>query len=117
MFALFNDFKRVFDSVSHLHLFYKLTLIGVSSKFYSIIKSMYDCSYSCVKVDQLIFFRCGLGVRQGDNLSPNLFNIFVNGLPTYFDQSCDPVPLISKSISTILYADDVVLLSTSEQGL
>ena len=119
LYACFVDFQKAFDSVSHVHLLYKLKMIGVGSKFYEIIKNMYNQSYSCVKVnnERSKFFSCGLGVRQGDNLSPNLFNIFVNDLPKYFDQTCDPVQLMSKSINTLMYADDVILLSTSEKGL
>jgi hypothetical protein len=34
-----------------------------------------------------------LAVKQGDNLSPNLFNLYVNDPPSYFDASCDPVTI------------------------
>ena len=80
---------------------------------------MYDNSFSCVKVDKVRtdFFKCNLGVRQGDNMSPNLFNLYINDLPNYFDSSCDPVHINNCSVNSLLYADDVVLLSTSEKGL
>ena len=37
LYACFVDLKRAFDSVSHLHLFYKLKSNGVGTKFYNII--------------------------------------------------------------------------------
>lgn len=80
---------------------------------------MYCNSQTCVKIgnQRTVFFNSEVGVRQGDNLSPNLFNIYLNDLPSYFDSTCDPVSLHNSSLNIFMYADDVVLLSTSEQGL
>jgi hypothetical protein len=38
-------------------------------------------------------FPSNVGVFQGDNLSPNLFNLYINGLIDDFDHSCSPVLL------------------------
>ena len=55
-----------------------------------------------------------VGVRQEDNLSPYLFKLFLNGLPSCFDEK---VALDSIHFSCLLYADDLLLLSTTEAGL
>lgn len=59
------------------------------------------------------------GVRQGDNLSPQLFNLYVNDLPNQINTlpNTDPITLGTSKVSCLLYADDIVLLSTSRQGL
>ena len=46
-----------------------------------------------------------------------IFNIYLNDLPDVFDDSCCPVKLQGISISLLQYADDIILLSESEEGL
>ena len=57
------------------------------------------------------------GVKQGCILSPLLSNIFQNDLHDIFDQTCDPVKLNNMSVNSLSWADDLVLFSTSKQGL
>jgi hypothetical protein len=54
---------------------------------------MYEISKSCVKVSNGItdFFPIKVGVKQGDNLSPNLFKIFINDFPDYIENCPDQV--------------------------
>ena len=58
-----------------------------------------------------------IGVKQGCGLSPLLFNIFINKLPEIFDPTCDPVKIGSSDLNCLLWADDLVILSTSGTGL
>ena len=62
-------------------------------------------------------FATEVGVKQGDNLSPTLFNIYINDLPDIFDETCCPPKLIDSQVPCLLFADDLLLLSTSQSGL
>ena len=64
----------------------KLLQLGVGTNIYSIFKSMYNNSQSCVRLKNGLtnHFKSGIGVRQGDGLSQNLFKIFINDLPDIF---------------------------------
>ena len=119
VFACFVDLKKAFDTVIHERIKLKLLEIGSGSLFYNIIKNMYAVSKSCVKIDDTLsdFSPTQLGVKQGDNLRPNLFKIFINELPKYLEKSSDPVILNDKPIHCLMYANDIILVSTSAPGL
>ena len=96
----------------------KLHRAGINGKTYELIKSIYHGSISRIKCKNLLTepIMISQGVHQGNVLSPLLFNIFINDIG---DEMCvTDVPVLHDTrISHLLYADDLVLLSTSETGL
>ena len=119
VYTCFVDFQKAFDSVLHTAIQNKLLKLDVYGLFYNIIKDMYLQSSLCVKVNDKLTntFKSLVGVRQGDVLSPNLFKIFINDLPSYLSSSPDPIYLNNKRLDCLIYADDVILLSSSATGL
>ena len=88
---------------------------------YSLLKDMYVKTGTnlCVKWGDCLSssFRSYVGLRQGDALSPNLFKIYINDLLNYIQVDKDTPYLKEKIVNCLLYADDLVLLSQSEEGL
>ena len=58
------------------------------------------------------------GLKQGDDLSPILFDIFFDDVDQIFDSQCNAVIFNSEiSLNHLLYADDMAILSLSQEGL
>ena len=119
LFVCFVDFHKAFDTVIHPGIRYKLIRNGIHGLFYRIICNMYSSSMVSIKIGDKLTepFTSSLGGRQGDVLSPNIFKLFLNDFSDIIENSNDSVYLQDKNISCLLYADDLILISDSEQGL
>ena len=82
LFCAFIDYKKAFDSVQRGLLWGKLLNFGVNGKVLHVIRDMYAKAKSCVKTRHGLsqFFVSNVGLRQGENLSPVLFSLFLNDL-------------------------------------
>ena len=120
LYLSFIDFRKAFDTVWHVGLIYKLVNIGVSSNFLKLIKAMYSqvsLAVQCNANGLTPSFPSLIGVRQGDNLSPTLFSIYVNDIPELFDDNCHPAKFGSMTIPCLLFADDLLIFSESKGGM
>lgn len=127
LYCAFIDFSKAYDKVWRTGLWQKLLKNGVNGKFLNILKNMYNDIKSCVRTEEGLsdFFTCECGVRQGENLSPLLFSIYLNDLENYlFENSCKGINYkhnlnenILLKIIVLLYADDTILVAENPQDL
>ena len=118
LYLCFVDFRKAFDRVWTEELLVKLLSHRVGGNFYGSIKQTYLNTISAVKINNSITptFKSEVGVKQGGNLSPTLFNVYLNDLK-FPEDSCDPIKLSSVSLSHLLWADGLVIMSESSVGL
>jgi len=134
LYCAFVDYKKAFDSVNRACLWKKLLDHNIDGKIFRIIYNIYDKAKSCVKGNHGLtaFFASSTGVRQGENLSPILFSIFLNDLVQHISTSYKGLSVLSESINTVLsddtvevyvklflllYADDTVIIAESISDL
>jgi exonuclease III len=121
-YTAFIDFKQAYDRVWRDGLFHKLSQGGADGRFLATVKIMYVHASTSVKLpDNRLTpsFTCDAGVRQGCNLSPMLFNYFINDLVNWLLQTegADLCTSNGTVLPCLLYADDLMLLSNSIEGL
>ncbi|MCG7875153.1 MAG: reverse transcriptase family protein [Candidatus Thiodiazotropha endolucinida] len=116
LFCSFIDFSKAFDSVWRVGLWMKLLGNNINGKIFRVIHNMYKNIKSCVSYngEQSSFFQSFRGVRQGENLSPVLFAIFLNDLESFLitngasgvnlDLQHEQLTIFTK-IYILLYAD------------
>ena len=128
LFCCFVDFSKAFDSVWRVGLWRKLLSTHVDGKFLRVLQNMYSNIKSCVTVagEDSPFFFSNRGVRQGDNISPVLFSLFLNDLENHLiADHAEGVSIECTSetlyyfikIFVLLYADDTVILADSAEDL
>ena len=114
------DLKKAFDRIQHIVLFDVLRQQGIGEGSLSLLQLLYKHQYGVIGDHSFLISR---GVRQGDVLSPILFNAALEhamckwkkrlvGKGFALDEN-----KTSPRLTNIRYADDLLLFAQSEQEL
>ena len=120
IYACYIDFSKAFDRIWRPGLLLKLRNNHISSKFINLLNKMYNQLECRVKLSGELSssFKSHIGTRQGCPLSATLYNIYTNDLPKILkNNKCKPVKLNKTSLNCLMYADDIVVLSETSDGL
>ena len=120
LFTCFVDIRKAFDSVPRCKLFYSLLInYSIGGKFLKIIREIYKDNKIFVKLPDGLLepFTTTISVKQGCVLSPIIFNLYIDKICDIFDQNCRPVKINNSKLNCLLWADDLLLVSETAEGL
>ncbi|CAB4037351.1 reverse transcriptase [Paramuricea clavata] len=115
---VFLDVRKAFDSVSHDTIVQAMRRLGCPDPFLAYIGELYSRSSTVLEHNgeksATIFTR--RGVKQGDPLSPFLFNAVIDWAFSSLDDHLG-YSFGNIRVNNLGYADDVALLSETKAGL
>lgn len=134
LYCCFIDYRKAFDVIDRALLWQRVIGHGIGGKVLIVLKNLYSGAKSCVRLkdEHSETFPCTIGVRQGENLSPLLFAIFLNDFDAYLQERYSGLPTLNENLSdlndeeeinallkifSLLYADDTAVLAESAEDL
>lgn len=122
IYICFIDLSKAFDSISKRILIHKLKSLLPTGKYLSLLETIisnrsYKILYNGIESEE---YKTENGIPQGDSLSPTLFCIYMNNFLKHLDEHMniiDPIKIINWKIASMIYADDIVLMSESKKGI
>ena len=135
LYCAFIDYEKAFDHIERSSLWQKLLASGINGHVLRVVEVLYAKAKSCVRVENQLsnFFQCHTGVRQGENLSPLLFAMYLNDLQQFMSHRVEGLSSMKQEAIDIgiddsdadilfkmfilLYADDTVICSESPKML
>ena len=119
IFCCLLDLKKAFDKVEFAKLFEKMKQRNISGIFLRLLIFIYlhqSCrvQWNGIHSEE---FKVMNGVRQGAILSPCLFSLYINSLLLQLEDSGFGCHVGNYYYGCAAYADDIVLLSPTRNGL
>ena len=116
------DFRKAFDSISHEALWNALIAQGVPTTYVQFLQKLYTGQSGIVQTDCLSKpFEINRGFRQGDPISPIIFNSALEALMRKLcekwarKQDCG-THVRDRKLTNIRFADDLLLFAPTLQG-
>ena len=126
LYLTFLDLTAAFDNVKRQHIWDSLYELEVPRSLVKAIKAAYKNVQGTVVIDgeSSAPFKINKGIKQGDSLSPLLFIIVMDRIlksirktSTNLQTCIGQYQLTPIKVDSLLYADDIVLISDTQQKM
>jgi len=117
----FLDLEKAFDRINRNQLWKILNRRGLPYRLIEVIESLYKNTSVQIDTGRKILEKIYInqGVRHECNLSPALFNIYIDDLQTNWKHKADAGIRLKRNLclNTLLFADNHVVMQDSEDKL
>ncbi|XP_023240117.1 uncharacterized protein LOC111638606 [Centruroides sculpturatus] len=118
-FVAWLDIANAFGNIPHNTLWESLRWHGLHQDAINVIQLLYDESTTCVRTSTGLTtpILMQLGVKQGCPISPLLFILAIEPAIRKVQELGKGYALQEHPVDVLAYADDIALISSSEEGL
>ena len=118
LYLCFIDYSKAFDKVQHENLMQMLKELNIDGKDLRLVRNLYWEQSAAVKIENELgeWKQIRRGVRQGCVMSPDLFNLYSENILRKLEDNIG-VNINDMILHDLRYADDTVLIATSEEDL
>lgn len=114
----FIDYTKAFDTVEICYLLKALQDQEIPDKYIRLMKHIYEKSQASIYLEKPgEKFKLQRGVKQGDPMSPKLFNVVLESIFRTLKWNNHGLNIDGKMLSNLRYADDIALFSESKEEL
>lgn len=114
VYICFIDVKKAFDSVSHDSIHRAVAKLGAPMEIRDYLKAYYAEGTTLVCGEEVPIRN---GVRQGDPLSPMLFNMIIDEALVELDKLGTGYDLDGTKILGLAFADDIAIVTSTQIGM
>ena len=114
MCFIFVDYEKAFDSVEHCGIINAIKEHQINSVYIETLINIYNSGTSIIRLDkESNKFPIQKGVRQGDTLSPKLFNAGLEQVFRMLKWDNKGIRINGEKLNHLRFADDIVLISNN----
>lgn len=110
------DISKAFDTVPHQAIHRGLVRKGIPAAVANYVTEMYNGCKTVIKTkDNHVPVELKRGVKQGDPLSPMLFNLVIEPIIQKVQEDFSGIKVEGSNLAAIAFADDLVLLAKDRE--
>jgi sorting nexin-29 len=116
IYLLFVDFKQAYDSIKRSSLWQVMIELEILAKLMRLVKVCVQNSKCKVKFNSVMSedFPVETGLRQGDALSPILFNIAMESMVKKVQEDSIGLKIGEQNVVMAAYADNIIIMGETE---